>query len=203
MMNTEFRHHMIAILPRLRAFAHALAKSGDVADDLVQATCEKALRACDSWTPGTRLDSWMFRIMQNQWIDMVRYRRPQVPVEGPGAPADLEGEDGERVIEARLTWRAVRRLIDELPEEQRAVLVLVCVEGMSYREAAEVFLQANRDFPDARKAPEMLLKLGVSLTALNQRDVACATYTEIGHRYPEISSALQERVKQEQALAGC
>jgi RNA polymerase sigma-70 factor, ECF subfamily len=138
MMNTEFRHHMIAILPRLRAFAHALAKSGDVADDLVQATCEKALRACDSWTPGTRLDSWMFRIMQNQWIDMVRYRRPQVPVEGPGAPADLEGEDGERVIEARLTLRAVRRLIDELPEEQRAVLVLVCVEGMSYREAAEV-----------------------------------------------------------------
>jgi len=72
-----------------------------------------------------------------------------------------------------------------------------------YREAAEVFLQANRDFPEASKAPEMLLKLGVSLTAMNQRDVACATYAEIGHRYPNVSGALKERVKQEQALAGC
>jgi len=72
-----------------------------------------------------------------------------------------------------------------------------------YREAAEVFLQANKNFPDASKAPEMLLKLGVSLTAMNQRDVACATYAEIGHRYPNVSAALKERVKQEQALAGC
>jgi len=72
-----------------------------------------------------------------------------------------------------------------------------------YREAAEVFLNANRQYPEASKAPEMLLKLGVSLAAMNQRDVACATYTEIGHRYPNVSSALKERVKQEQALAGC
>lgn len=72
-----------------------------------------------------------------------------------------------------------------------------------YREAAEIFLQANRNFPNSAKAPEMLLKLGVALAALNQRDVACATYTEIGHRYPDISAALQERVKREQALAGC
>jgi len=72
-----------------------------------------------------------------------------------------------------------------------------------YREAAEVFLNGNRQFPKAGKAPEMLLKLGVSLAAMNQRDVACATYTEIGHRYPDVSSALKERVKQEQALAGC
>lgn len=137
-MTTEFRRQMVVLLPRLRAFARALARSGDAADDLVQATCEKALRARESWTPGTRLDSWMFRIMQNQWVDTIRRRRIQVPVDGPDAPGDLEGADGERIVEARLTLSAVRRLIDELPEEQRTVLVLVCVEDLTYREAAEV-----------------------------------------------------------------
>lgn len=72
-----------------------------------------------------------------------------------------------------------------------------------YREAAEVFLQANRDHPSAAKAPEMLLKLGVSLAALDQIDVACATFTEVGQRYPQISDALRERVRREQANAGC
>ncbi len=72
-----------------------------------------------------------------------------------------------------------------------------------YRDAAEVFLAANKDYPKSRKAPEMLLKLGVSLVNLNQRDVACATFSEVGKRYPQTSAALKERVKQEQALAAC
>ncbi len=72
-----------------------------------------------------------------------------------------------------------------------------------YRDAAEVFLRASRDYPDAKKAPDMLLKLGISLAAMNQRDVACATYKEIGQKYPAVSGALTERIKQEQALAGC
>ena len=72
-----------------------------------------------------------------------------------------------------------------------------------YRDAAEVFVAANRDYPNARKSPDMLLKLGVSMAALNQRDVACATFSKIPQRYPKISPSLKERVKQEQALAGC
>jgi len=72
-----------------------------------------------------------------------------------------------------------------------------------FRDAAEVFLAANRDYPEAAKAPDMLLKLGVSLKALNQRDVACATFKEVGKRYPKASDALKQRVKQEQALAAC
>lgn len=72
-----------------------------------------------------------------------------------------------------------------------------------YRDAAEVFVDANRQFPDSRKSPDMLLKLGVSLSALNQREVACATFAKIGQRYPKASTSLKERVKQERALAGC
>jgi len=135
---TDFRRRIVMLLPRLRAFAHALARTSDTADDLVQATCEKALRAADSWTPGTRLDSWMFRIMQNQWIDMKRRERPQVSIDEPEAGMQLAGDDGERIAEARLTLGSVREFILDLPEEQRAILVLVCVEDQSYREAAEI-----------------------------------------------------------------
>jgi tol-pal system protein YbgF len=72
-----------------------------------------------------------------------------------------------------------------------------------YRDAAEVFLQSNRDYPDASKAPDMLLKLGVSLNKLNQHEVACATFKEVGKRYPKSSAALKQKLKQEQALAAC
>lgn len=72
-----------------------------------------------------------------------------------------------------------------------------------YRDAAEVFVDANRSFPNTRKSPDMLLKLGVSLSALNQREVACATFTKINQRYPNSSESFKGRVKQERALAGC
>ena len=72
-----------------------------------------------------------------------------------------------------------------------------------YRDAAEVFLAANKEYPSSKKAPDMLLKLGVSLVGLDQKDVACATFSEIGKRYPDISGALKERIKQERALASC
>ena len=71
------------------------------------------------------------------------------------------------------------------------------------REAAEIFLAASRDYPDARKAPDTLFKLGVSLVAMKQRDVACATFSEVLQRYPQASAALKERVHQEQVSASC
>lgn len=72
-----------------------------------------------------------------------------------------------------------------------------------YRDAAEVFLAANKEYPSSKKAPDMLLKLGVSMAGLDQHDVACATFAEIGKRYPDIGGPLKQRVKQEQALAAC
>jgi tol-pal system protein YbgF len=72
-----------------------------------------------------------------------------------------------------------------------------------YRDAAETFLAANKNYPDSKKAPDMLFKLGVSLAGLNQRDDACATFGEVAKRYPGSSASLKDRVKQEQAVAGC
>lgn len=72
-----------------------------------------------------------------------------------------------------------------------------------FRDAAEVFLAANKTYPKSRKAPDMLFKLGVSLAGLNQHDVACATFGEVEKRYPAMSSALKTRVKQERANTSC
>jgi RNA polymerase sigma-70 factor, ECF subfamily len=137
-MATDVRHEMILLLPRLRRFARALAGSREDADDLVQAACERALRAIDSWEPGSRLDSWMFRILRNLWIDQLRRKKSENIVDHREGEIEIAGEDGRRTTESRLELAQVRATIATLPEPQRDVLVLVCIEDLSYREAAAV-----------------------------------------------------------------
>lgn len=132
------KQQIVELLPRLRAFALALARNGEAADDLVQGACERALRGLASYRPDSRLDSWLFRILHNLWIDGHRRRRPQVALDEPGLEAALGGEDGRATTEARSTLAATARAIESLAEEQRAVLALVCVQDLSYRETAEV-----------------------------------------------------------------
>jgi RNA polymerase sigma-70 factor, ECF subfamily len=131
----SIRADLIQLLPRLRSFARSLTGAPDQADDLVQTGIEKALRNLGSYTPGTRLDSWMFRILRNAWIDTVRARRDTVEFDAEAAET-MPGEDGRVTAEARLHLTEVHRAIATLPEEQRSVLMLVCVEGMRYREVA-------------------------------------------------------------------
>lgn len=129
---------LVALLPRLRRFAYGLTGSVDEGDDLVQSACERALSRMSQFEPGTRLDSWMFRIMQTVWIDRRRSRQRRgisIPVDEVG---ELQGSDGVRENDARLRLDEVRRAVSRLPEDQRSVLMLVTVDGMSYREAADV-----------------------------------------------------------------
>lgn len=137
-MSDEIRREMIVLLPRLRAYARSLTRAADTADDLVQQTCEKALRNIDSFQPGTRLDVWLFRIQRNAWIDICRARRPVVALDDlADAGTEIAGDDGRRTVEARLELGAVGRAMAGLPQEQQDVLSLVCVAGLGYREAAE------------------------------------------------------------------
>src|SRR5215471_16134552 len=128
--NARIRADLVSLLPRLRRFAYGLTGSLDDGDDLVQSACERALSRLDQFQAGTRLDSWMYRIMQNLWIDQRRARqaRPEAGME----PSDLEAlaiGDAERELHSRLAMTTVQRAVGELPEDQRAVLLLVCVEG--------------------------------------------------------------------------
>jgi len=132
----HFEEQLLDLLPRLRRFAHALARNGADADDLLQASVERALQRREQWEPGTRVDSWMYRLMRNLWIDIVRAetRRGETFV-APDA-GDLIGADGnqEAVVELGKVGAALRRL----PPEQREAVALVVIEGFAYKEAAEI-----------------------------------------------------------------
>lgn len=129
---------LIALLPRLRRFALALCRSGDKADDLVQQACERALASADRFQPGTRFDAWMFRILRNLWIDDIRRRKTAGVQDDIDDRHDLVGSSGEADVDAKLTLNDTAAAILKLPDDQRDVLMLVCVEEVSYREAAEV-----------------------------------------------------------------
>ena len=133
----RIRRQIVELVPRLRRFARSLVGNVADADDLVQDTVERALRNLHQWEEGTKLDSWMFRIAKNVWIDKVRAAkvRSAAPLE------DAEGHaaiDGSRAAEVRLSFADTVRALAELPEEQRVVVALVAIDGMSYRDAAEV-----------------------------------------------------------------
>lgn len=138
MTDRTVEDQLVAFLPNLRRFAISLCRSRDLADDLVQTACERALANAGSFQPGTRFDAWMFRILRNLWIDHARRQKTAGPQEDIDAHHEIAGAGGEKAAEARLTLKTVAEAIDGLVEEQREVLLLVCVEELSYREAAEV-----------------------------------------------------------------
>lgn len=136
-MTDPFCGLLIEKLPNLRRYALSLCRKGDVADDLVQSTVERALRARDSYDPTSRIEAWLFRILRNAWIDILRKNRvrgQEVAIETAPEFADEDGHRGE----ARLMVASVMTAVSRLPEAQREVVLLVSVEGLSYAETAEV-----------------------------------------------------------------
>lgn len=135
-MSTLFRTELIALMPRLRRFALGLTADAHAADDLVQAACERALTRQAQWQDGTRLDSWMFKITQNLWIDSLRGAKPHDAL-SPELLETLPGADWQQGFEQGLLLEQVLAAIQQLPVAMRAVLLMCCVEDLSYREAAE------------------------------------------------------------------
>jgi RNA polymerase sigma-70 factor (ECF subfamily) len=132
------RRDVVALLPRLRRFALSLTGNATDADDLVQDAVERGLRNLHRWQPGTRLDSWMFRLTQNIWIDAVRARKVRKATSLDSDEAVVVSVDGARAMETRLAFTATAAAMAKLPEEQRVAVALVLVDGMPYRDAAEV-----------------------------------------------------------------
>jgi RNA polymerase sigma-70 factor (ECF subfamily) len=130
----EVRAQLAELLPRLRRFARVIARNVADADDLVQASVEKALARAEQWRPGSRLDSWMFGIMKNAWIDEIRSRRRRERVH---APEEAGHGVGDASAAARDIALSVQAAMSRLPEEQRMAIALVLVEGLSYKDAAD------------------------------------------------------------------
>lgn len=134
----DFERGLQEYLPQLRRFAHGLCRDTADADDLTQMTVERALRARHQWSPGTRLDSWLYRIMRNLWIDTARSRGRKAVFEAPSDAGEAVGFDPRPGLEAAIDLGTAMAAMDRLPEEQREVVALILIEGLGYRETAEL-----------------------------------------------------------------
>ena len=137
-MSDDFCTEMIGCLPRLRRFALALTGAQDTADDLVQETCLRALSRAEQFQQGSRLDSWMFKIAQNVWLDKMRSntaRGQHVTMDEAPVLADATGQSR---IESVVEIREVSGAIAKLPADLQMLVMLVCVDGRSYRETSDM-----------------------------------------------------------------
>ncbi len=133
----EVRAGLQPNLARLWRFGLVLSGARDVADDLVQATCVRAIERADQFQAGTRVDRWLFSILRSIWLNELRSRR----VRQGGGFVDASQAlvfDGGHEVETNILAAHVLREVGGLPEAQREAVLLVYVEGLSYREAAEV-----------------------------------------------------------------
>jgi RNA polymerase sigma-70 factor (ECF subfamily) len=123
-------------LGRLWRYALTLSGASDVAEDLVQATCLRAIERADQFVPGTRLDRWLYAILRSIWLNEVRARQ----VRRGGGFVDAESAlstDGTHLVETNTLADEVLKAIGRLPEAHRETVLLVYCEGYSYAEAAK------------------------------------------------------------------
>lgn len=133
---TLFREDVAALIPHLRAFARSLtAGNAALADDLVQDTLLKALEAQSQFQLGTNLKAWLFTILRNQHLSLMRRKRTRNEV--PDDDIELLGSV-PAFQESRLEVAAFRRAFAELGADHKTVLVLVCIHGLPYDEVAKV-----------------------------------------------------------------
>ena len=136
-MHQDFAAELVTEIPRLRRFARGLAGDSALADDLVQDCVERALVKQHLYDRERPLRAWLFAILRN--IHVSQWRRSQ----HMGVLAELGGPDAEEPAvapeqEQNLSVALITDALDLLPQRQREVLVLISLEEMSYKEAAEI-----------------------------------------------------------------
>jgi len=124
-------------LTRLWRYGLVLSGNRDMTEDLVQATCVRALERASQYQQGTHIDRWLFTILSSIWKNELRSRKVR---QGEGF-VDAEivlVEDGVKQAETNIYARQVLNEVQSLPEAQRTAVYLVYVEGQSYKEAAAI-----------------------------------------------------------------
>ena len=127
---------VVAHIQRLRRYARFLCRDSADADDLVQETLVKAIARAEQFRAGTDLRAWLFGILHNTFVSGTRSvaRRQRMA-------SDIDRDDGARTEpaqETQLELRRVLRALDLLPDDQRRVILLVSVDGLTTDEAAEI-----------------------------------------------------------------
>jgi RNA polymerase sigma-70 factor, ECF subfamily len=132
---SDLSAELVTLLPRLRRFARALTRNPHDADDLVQVALERALARAHQLRADAALAGWVFGILRHAWVDELRARARSERVFAPEQSGHNVGDAGQGVQAEMLS---VQDAMGRLPEEQRIAVILVLVEGLSYKEAAHV-----------------------------------------------------------------
>ncbi|MDA8479978.1 RNA polymerase sigma factor [Citrobacter sp. Awk 4] len=133
---SDVRQQLAAHLTRLWRYGLVLSRDRDLAEELVQSTCVRALERGAQYTPGTRIDRWLFSILHSIWISELRSRHVRMG-KGFVASEELIAPDYREQDDARLHYQTIMRRVNALPEAQRNTVFLVYVEGFTYQEAAQ------------------------------------------------------------------
>lgn len=133
--NSAIRTELLGVLPDIRRFAFSLTGKRADADDLLQAT---VVRVLEKGAPeDADMRRWSYRVAKNIWIDEIRSRRVRSSAVSEGKLEMDDRLDGERVVLGSISLSEVNRAMERLPDDQRAALSLVAVEGLTYAAAAE------------------------------------------------------------------
>jgi len=132
--DSAFQHNLLEALPKLRAYALALTRSGPATDDLMQEVALNAWRARQQFQPGTNLTAWLYCILRNSYVSSIRRRKETSTLEG--LPDYVLAQEPEQ--EQRLVLKEVFAALSKLPTGHREVLILTCVQNLSYEEAAQI-----------------------------------------------------------------
>ncbi len=132
----DIRSELGHYLTRLWRYGMVLSRKSDIADDLVQSTCVRALERAGQFTAGTALDRWLFSILHSIWINEIRSRQIR---QGQGFVDidEVAAQTGQRDSVSDIWANQIMTRVNQLPEAQRNTVFLVYVEGFTYQEAAE------------------------------------------------------------------
>lgn len=134
MVNNLFGKTIRELVPHVRRFAFALTGNASEADDLLHDTIARLLEK--GMPEDAHPKKWAFRVCKNIWLDQLRAKKVRSDWAKQVAERDDLYEDGQRVADARLDIRQVEELMQEMPQDQRIVLSMVAIEGLSYKDAA-------------------------------------------------------------------
>ncbi len=134
-MNALKSFDVVGLLEPLRRYARALTRNDNQAEDLVQNTLLRAYERQRTFKPDASLKTWLFTILHNLFIDECRRQRAEK--RHAVLPVDLSSGSQIPDQESHMRLQQIERLFHLLPEDQKAVLYLIAVEGQTYQEAAD------------------------------------------------------------------